>query len=93
MRRFILLLFVAAGAFVCCNKGEEPQDNTPAKEPSTDVSIKGILAWSASQERGKDELTATMDNAKSVITLTTTALYTNQTPVDLTKVVIELTLA
>ncbi len=89
----ILFILLFAAALVCCKKVDNPQEEAPTKELSKDVSIKRILAWSASQERGKDELTATMDNSKSVITLTTTALYTNQTPVDLTKVVIELTLA
>lgn len=88
----LLLVFALS-----CKKENAPQgnpeDNSKDVELSSDVSIRGIVAWSASSERGKDELTATMDNSKSEITLTTTALYTNQEPVDLTKVVIELTLA
>ena len=76
MKKILFILLLAA-ALVCCKKVDNPQEEAPAKELSKDVSIKRILAWSASQERGKDELTATMDNSKSVITLTTTALYTN----------------
>lgn len=82
-------LAVSAMALVSCSK-DEP---APEVEKSNDVSIKSLVAYCPSADREIDELTAAMNSSTSTITLTTTAVYSNETPVDLTNVKINLTLA
>lgn len=74
--------------FTACTNKEET-----TAEKSKDVTIKGIVAYCASEDRGTDELTASMNTATSLITLTTTPVYSNETPVNLSEVIINLTLA
>lgn len=62
-------------------------------EKSKDVTIKSIVAYCPSADREIDELTASLNSATSLITLTTTPVYSNETPVDLSNVIIQLTLA
>ncbi len=89
--KIIKILFVAMlGVFLlpACKK---PVDPEPQK--SSDTSIKGITAYCLSASRGRDELTASLDKSKLTIILTTEALYSDEVPVDLTNVIIELSLA
>lgn len=84
-----LLLLVGLTLFSC----KKQDDIIGVGEKSNDCSLKGVIAYCPSEERGMDELTASLDKENKTITFTTTALFSNETPVDLTNVIVELTLA
>ena len=89
IHRFIFSLIALSGMLItaCTDK-----DGATA-EKSKDVTIKGIVAYCPSEDREIDELTASLNTATSLITLTTTPVYSNETPVDLSNVIIQITLA
>lgn len=84
---------MAALAFSAMVLSSCTKEEAPKEEKSNDVSIKGIVAFCPSADREVDELTASMQSSTHTITLTTAAVYSNETPVDLTNVKIQLTLA
>lgn len=86
---YISLSVLLAGAFFSSCEKPAPVP----EEKSNDCSIKGIIAYSPSATRGSDDLVASVDKSTNMITLTTEPVYTNEVPVDLTKVSVELTLA
>lgn len=91
MRNFRIALLILAGmALFSCKKSD---DVINEGSKSNDCSLKGIIAYCPSEERGTDELVAALDKNAKVITFTTEALFVNETPVDLSNVVIEVTLA
>ncbi len=82
------VLAFSAMVLSSCTKEEAPQE-----EKSNDVSIKSLVAYCPSVDREIDELTSALNTSTSTITLTTASVFSNETPVDLTNVKINLTLA
>lgn len=83
---FILLIVIS---FSC-------KENDPVVEQiekSNEVSIKSVLAYAENLERGYDTLDVSFNPRLDTLILTTPQLYTEDSPVDITKVILEVEVA
>lgn len=86
MKNIVLLPALLMLCLFSCTK---PENESVVLESRNE--IENIYAYSMNEDRGKDVLDVSYSANKDIIYLTTRALPENETPVDISAVIIELT--